>query len=43
MPKSYKKGFYLLTSRTPNESMKGKFVAIVSNSSTEIEPSLFAS
>ena len=34
---------YLLTSITPNESMKGKFVAIVSNSSTEIEPSLLTS
>lgn len=34
---------HLFTSRTPNESMNGKFVAIASNSSPDIEPSLFVS
>lgn len=35
--------YYLLMSRTPNESIKGKLVAMASNSSTDIEPSLFVS
>lgn len=34
---------HLFTSRTPNESINGKFVAIASNSSPDIEPSLFVS